>query len=185
MSNFLSGSKCYRVIAKLGTATDTLDSTGNITSSCDCSQISLEKLDMHLSEFRGDIMQLPPMYSALKHNGKRLYQLAREGVEVERELRPVTVYNIRLLPISEPLPYFGLEVESSGGFYVRSLVSDLAISCGGLAHMTELVRTKQGMFTLADCLPQESWNFDCLLGNLEHCSKVADIDVTSLKPAVL
>ena len=140
------------------------------------------------------------MYSALHHNGERLYELARRGVEVERKARNVTFFELELLETDLTLPRFSLHIASSGGFYVRSLISDLArrwvsslelsitvlnlCSMQGRAHMTELMRTKQGPFTLEDCLAEEDWKFDAIIGHIARCSSKAGLLSASLKPAI-
>mmetsp|Transcript_3287 Transcript_3287/g.5511 ORF Transcript_3287/g.5511 Transcript_3287/m.5511 type:complete len:328 (+) Transcript_3287:64-1047(+) len=204
LGDYLAGSKGYRANVLLGTATDTLDSTGNVTATVDCSHIAISHIADGLQNFRGDIQQMPPMYSALKRDGKKLYELAREGIEVERKLRNVTVYNLNIVPVDTnqnvgdntltgcndssivggdsldvssygPLPVFGLDVECSGGFYVRTLIDDLCQSINGAGHMTGLVRTKQGQFMINDCLPREKWKFDNLCEHTLLCSEKAGI----------
>ena len=156
LSMYLKGSKAYRAVGLLGSEYDTMDSTGQIT----------ETVDVALGAFRGNIMQRPPAFSALRKNGKRLYELARKGEIVEVEPRPVQVDLLNLVPAEEeagqvlPWPHFGLEIECQGGTYVRSLISDLARAVGARAHMTALVRTKQGPFFLTDCVPEEVWRND-------------------------
>jgi tRNA pseudouridine55 synthase len=193
MGEYLSGSKAYHAVAKLGEETDTLDCTGVVTAAVDCAHINENILNDALQSYRGQISQMPPMFSALKKDGKKLYELAREGIEVERQPRNVTVYSLQLLPRynedwlhpedSQPveLPYFGLNVECSGGFYVRSLISDLGKSCGGRAHMTALRRVKQGQFELQTCLPQTQWNFEDICLAIAKSSAGAGLPV--LKPA--
>lgn len=173
----LKGSKGYRAVGKIGEATDTLDSTGNVTISMedqDISAILLADIENALPAFRGDILQIPPMFSALKKDGQRLYKLAREGIEVEREARPVTVYGLKLhheatLNTGQKieLPQFCLDIECSGGFYVRTLLADVAESINSVAHMTYLLRTKQGDFTLDDCIKEEDWNFEKILEKIK------------------
>jgi len=173
MNDYLSGSKGYRASALLGTAMDTLDSTGNVTRTMDCSHVTKEMLDAALPQFRGDILQMPPMFSALKRNGKKLYELAREGIEVERESRPVTVYSLETGDCA--LPHFDLHVECSGGFYVRSLIDDLSVAVAGAGHMTALVRTKQGSFTVEDSLREDKWDFDEICKHIVKCSEMVGI----------
>lgn len=183
MGDYLAGSKMYRTVGRLGTEYDTMDCTGTVINTIDCSHITLEALETKLSTFRGNILQVPPMFSALKRNGTPMYELARDGIVVEREARPVTVYNLELAS-PKNLPYFGLNIECSGGFYVRSLISDLAKSCDGCAHMTGLIRVKQGPFELSDCLSQKDWNFDAIREHIHTCSKKANINSYGLRPAV-
>lgn len=114
---------------------DTQDSSGNVTESMDCSHITVDALKGVIGSFQGEILQTPPMYSALKHKGQKLYDLARKGIEVEREARRVHVYNLELsVPLE--LPDFVVRVDCGGGLYVRTLIVDLARACGGRAHMT-------------------------------------------------
>lgn len=182
MADFLSGSKGYLASALLGSETDTLDSTGEIVEEIGYDHVTIPILEAEAMKFQGNILQMPPMYSALKRDGKKLYELARQGIEVEREPRPVTVYNLKV--IEETLPNFGLAVECSGGFYVRSLISDLAKSCGSRAHMTSLRRTKQGVFTLDDCIMKENWDFDNICEGIIRCSEKAGLDSSKMKSAI-
>ena len=194
MSSYLEGSKGYQAVAMLGQETDTLDNTGTVVETVYCSSIDLRMLDAGLEQFRGDIMQVPPMYSALKRDGKKLYELARQGIEVEREARNVTVYSLQMMPEFQEdiqglkkrpllLPSFGLSVQSSGGFYVRSLISDLARACGGRAHMTDLLRVKQGPFEIADCLTEPEWVFDSICERIISTSTKAGLEPLTMKPA--
>lgn len=129
------------------------------------------------------------MYSALKRDGKKLYDLARQGLEVEREARPVTVYSLELQTSADsfgtmPLfPEFGLDIECSGGFYVRTVIADLARACHTRGHMTQLLRTKQGPFTVDDCITQDRWNFREICDHIVRSSDLAGIDSASLPPA--
>lgn len=158
MGDYLAGSKAYKAVARLGEEMDTLDSTGSITEMIDSTHVTATQLQAAMESFRGNITQVPPMFSALKKDGKKLYELARAGIEVERESRQVTVYHLSLTQDSFNPPYFGLDVSCSGGFYVRSLISDLARACNARAHMTSLLRTQQGPFTLPDCLHEKQFS---------------------------
>lgn len=178
LSNYLSGSKGYTAVGLLGTAFDTLDITGKETSTASYDHVTTKALDDALSQFRGDIKQLPPMYSALKSKGKRLYELAREGVEVERELRDVSVYSLELLP-NRKLPEFELQIECSGGFYVRSLIADVSTAVNTVGCMSELVRTKQAMFHVSDCLHQEDWTTEKLSEHIVRSNALVEKNVAS------
>ncbi len=123
MREFLVGSKKYRASALLGVETDTQDSTGTISSTADVDHVTFEMLKNVLPKFLGNIEQVPPMYSALKINGKKLCDLARKGEIVKRRPRPVVVHSIQLTSTPEDLPSFDIEVECSGGTYVRTLIS--------------------------------------------------------------
>ncbi|XP_052570103.1 pseudouridylate synthase TRUB1 isoform X6 [Peromyscus californicus insignis] len=124
LSSMLSGSKRYIAIGELGKATDTLDATGKVTDEKPYDKITHEDIEGILQKFTGNIMQVPPLYSALKKDGQRLSALVKRGEVVEaRPARLVTVYSISLLRFQPPL--FTLDVECGGGFYIRSLVSDI------------------------------------------------------------
>lgn len=185
LSSYLTGSKGYRAVAKLGVATDSLDTEGKVVATADASHVTPELLREALPHFRGDIQQIPPMFSALRKNGTRLYDLARKGEVVEREPRNVTVYRLELVTTSDqsemghspellvPPEGFVLDIECSGGFYVRTVIDDLAKKVNSLAHMTALLRTKQGVFTLRDCLPADlkMWTLENIAHNLRHCER--------------
>ncbi|MDY6917770.1 MAG: tRNA pseudouridine(55) synthase TruB [Chloroflexota bacterium] len=140
--------KTYIAEMELGVVTDTYDADGRVTRRVDCSHVTREQVEQALPAFRGSILQKPPMYSAVKHQGKRLYELARAGIEVERELRTAEVFRLELLDWQPPL--CTVEVECGKGTYVRSLAHDLgqAVGCG--AHVKKLVRTRNGLFDIRD-----------------------------------
>lgn len=143
-SYLLDADKHYRVRARLGERTDTGDSEGKIVEQTDARPESRETLAAAMQGFVGDIEQIPPMYSALRHKGKRLYELAREGVEVEREPRPIHIYSLHLTDFDADS--FGFAVHCSKGTYVRTLAEDIAAAVGSLAHVIELRRTGAGPF---------------------------------------
>ncbi|MEY6432489.1 tRNA pseudouridine(55) synthase TruB [Thioalkalicoccus limnaeus] len=140
----LDADKHYRVRVRLGETTTTADAEGEITARAPTDQVTEEGLRAVLERFVGQIEQLPPMYSAVKHRGERLYKLARQGVEVEREPRVVTLFSI-VLRVFE-LPDFEIDVHCSKGTYVRSLAEDIgqALGCGG--HVVALRRTGVGPY---------------------------------------
>ncbi|MBQ1596867.1 MAG: tRNA pseudouridine(55) synthase TruB, partial [Clostridia bacterium] len=148
----LTTPKQYRAVMKLGVVTDTLDLTGTVLETRDVSAGREEVLSA-LGRFRGDILQVPPMYSALKKDGVRLYDLARQGVEVEREARPVTIFELELLPdgtdgTDPSAGEYVLDVTCSGGTYIRTLIDDIGATLGCGASMAALLRTQVGVFTL-------------------------------------
>lgn len=143
--------KSYLAGFKLGIAADTLDITGKITDRTD-KKLVLSDLEEVLPRFKGSISQLPPMYSAVQVGGKRLYDLARQGIEVEREPRQVEIYHISLKSFDENTQEGSLEVSCSKGTYIRSLIDDIAKAAGSLGVMTSLVRTSSQGFMLKDCL---------------------------------
>ena len=139
----LNADKQYEVTAKLGVCTTTGDSEGEVLAEYSLPVLDIKTVETVLENFIGSQQQLPPMYSALKHNGKPLYQYARQGVTIERELRPITLYSIKLLALSDD--NISLQVHCSKGTYIRTLVEDIAkaLNCGG-AHVTALRRTRIG-----------------------------------------
>lgn len=138
----LNAPKCYDVIARLGSRTDTADADGDVIETLDWSHVDLHRVAGVLPGFIGDIEQVPPMYSALKHEGKRLYALAREGRTVERPPRVVTIYSLE----SNGLDGcdLALRVCCSKGTYVRTLVEDIAAALDTVAHVARLRRVSAG-----------------------------------------
>jgi len=145
------GDKAYDAVLKLGETTDTLDAQGTVLERRPVPPLSAERLDEVLSRFRGPQLQTPPMYSAVKQGGKRLYELAREGKEVERAARPVTVHRLELRDFSSD--GLTLSVECSKGFFVRTLAAEIGEALGCGAHIAALRRTRSGPFALRHALP--------------------------------
>ncbi len=157
--------KCYEGTITLGITTDTLDASGNITNIIDTSGVDLEQIQHVCKTFIGEIEQIPPMVSALKVNGKRLYSIARQGKTIDRKSRRVQIYEFDVKRIYyDKEPKFGLQnlfakfdfrLKCSKGTYVRSLAEDIgnAIGCG--AHLSRLIRTESGIFNIKDSLPLE------------------------------
>jgi len=146
----LDAHKTYRVTAKLGVATDTGDAEGTETEQMDVPDYSVEQWREVLAGFMGDTTQIPPMYSALKKDGKRLYELARKGETVERAPRPVHIDAIELLEAAGTRLVF--RVHCSKGTYIRVLVEDIAKVAGTVAHTARLHREDVGDFQAADML---------------------------------
>lgn len=142
----LDHTKAYRAVLKLGARTDTGDVTGTVLRS-EQTAVTEEQLKAVLPRFTGDIMQTPPMYSAVKVNGSPLYKLARQGVTVERKARPVTIHRLEVTG-QEGEQDFVLEVDCSKGTYVRTLVEDLGEALGVPATLAGLRRTRAGVFGL-------------------------------------
>ena len=134
----LDADKTYRVTAKLGSATDTGDATGAVIGTAEVPAMTADDWDTILQGFHGESLQIPPMYSALKKDGKRLYELARKGETVEREPRPIRIDSIELLEAAGARLVF--RVRCSKGTYVRSLVEDIARAAGTVAHTARLHR---------------------------------------------
>ncbi len=138
--------KTYTAEVVLGTATSTLDSSGDVTGEWDMSAVTLDDVRGVAATLTGDILQVPPMVSALKIGGKRLHDLARQGIEVEREARPVTVHRFEVENVDEAGGVFAVEVECSSGTYIRTLAADVGAALGGGAHLRNLRRTAIGSF---------------------------------------
>ena len=154
MEYLVDGRKVYRATFTLGAATDTYDALGEVTDRGDASGVTREDVEALLPGFTGAITQQPPMYSAVKHEGKRLYDLAREGIEVDRPARDVVVHSIDILGWTTPT--VELEVTCGRGFYMRTLAHDLGVALGCYAHLSALVRTSAGPFALVDAhAPEE------------------------------
>jgi len=145
--------KEYVGTVRLGIETDTYDAAGRQLQSRAVPPLTAADLDAALDAFRGEIRQVPPMYSALKRDGRPLYKLAREGQTVEREARTVTVRELELLQTD--LPRLRLRVLCTRGTYIRSLAHDLGVALGCGAHLESLERTRSGPYRSADALPLE------------------------------
>jgi tRNA pseudouridine55 synthase len=167
----LDASKTYLAEARLGQATTTGDIEGEVTEQQPAPQVGLAEVRSVLARFRGRIEQVPPMYSALKHQGQPLYRLARAGQEVKREPRTVTIHRIEAVLWESPVLTF--RVECSKGTYVRTLAEDIAREMGSCAHLTALRRLSVGPFGEADMLG---------LDDLEPLAEAGTLDETLLAP---
>lgn len=139
--------KTYTGVIVLGTSTTTLDASGDVTGTWEMGTVELDDVRAAAAALTGDILQVPPMVSAIQVGGRRLHELAREGIEVERAARPVTVHRFE---VGEPLSpgRFPIEVTCSSGTYIRSLAADVGTALGGGAHLRDLRRTAIGSFTV-------------------------------------
>jgi tRNA pseudouridine55 synthase len=163
--DLLEADKTYETVVHLGVETTTGDTEGDIVARCEPA-VSREQVEAVLDRFRGDIDQIPPMYSALKRDGKPLYEYAREGITLEREARKVRIHALELLDLT--LPYLTLRVTCTKGTYIRVLGQDIgaALACG--AHLRALRRIGVGSLTLAGAV------------TLEQLAAVAEADRTQL-----
>lgn len=143
-------SKTYQTVILLGKTTDTQDISGEVLSQGSIEHIDNDVVKRCIGGFVGDYLQVPPMYSALKVNGKKLYELARQGIEVERKARPVVIHEIKILEMN--LPRIRMEVSCSKGTYIRTLCHDIGQKLGCGACMEELIRTKASCFDLSHSL---------------------------------
>ncbi len=144
----LNADKSYHATVKLGDETDTMDRTGTVTSTIPVPKFTFAEIDRVLQSFQGEWMQTPPMYSAKKIQGVRLYELARQNISVRREPIAVQLHELKLLSYNEP--YIEFEVHCSKGTYIRSLAAELGTRLGTAAHLAELRRLTCGNFTLEE-----------------------------------
>lgn len=168
--------KSYRAVCQLGVDTDTQDMSGTVLETRSYEEVTLERLQQVLESFRGDILQIPPMYSALKVNGKKLYELAREGKTVERKPRPVRIIRLELVETDLTQGRFTLDVTCSKGTYIRTLCHDIGEKLGCLASMESLVRTKVDCFCLEDALSLEQIQELAVQGEDALLPKVHSVD---------
>ncbi|MCB2288350.1 tRNA pseudouridine(55) synthase TruB [Clostridium sp. CS001] len=161
--------KIYETELKLGVITDTYDKEGKILKESDVNS-SEEEIIQAINSFVGEIKQVPPMYSALKVNGKKLYELARAGIEIERQARPITIYQIDISSIN--IPFVKFKVKCSKGTYIRSLCYDIGelLNCGGM--MWNLQRIATGQFHLEDTINIEDLNTENINENLMPIEKI-------------
>lgn len=157
LAEYITGEdKAYRAEITFGITTDTEDSFGEVTGEKEAAHLTRGDVAYVLPRFQGEIMQVPPMVSAVKVGGKRLYELAREGVAIERQARPVTIHRLQLLAFRPgPRPVVYLDVVCSKGTYIRTLAADIGDALGVGAHMSYLVRTRSGSFTLSEAATLE------------------------------
>ncbi|MCM8529885.1 MAG: tRNA pseudouridine(55) synthase TruB [Lentisphaeraceae bacterium] len=145
--------KVYRTKMALGASTSSHDADGDVVEEKSADHVTKEDVETVFGEYTGDQMQIPPMVSAVKKGGKKLYELARKGIEIERDPRKITIHELVLDDIS--LPEISFTVDCSKGTYVRTICHDLAIKLSTLGHMTNLVRLKSGDFDLKDAYQVE------------------------------
>ena len=183
MEDVVGGSKSYLASIELGVSTDTYDALGEVVERQGASGISLADIRGAIPAFTGDILQVPPMYSALKRDGKRLYDLARAGIEVEREARPVTVYGITLQDWTPP--FATIQVDCGKGFYMRSLANDLGqtLGCGG--NLKTLTRLKSGAFAAEETLSLDEVEERFADGSWREVVHSPDIAIRNLRAIIV
>ena len=140
--------KSYRVELRFGIKTDTADDRGSAIETSTVYRPSSKELETVLSKFTGSLMQIPPMYSAVRHDGKKLYQLARAGLTIEREPRPIAIYKLDI--VYQEDDYLVLDVECSKGTFIRTLCEDIAAALGMCGTVSFLLRTRSGKFTVSE-----------------------------------
>lgn len=153
VSEYLLGhDKAYRATIRLGVETNTYDADGEVVATHDAN-IERAEVERALAQFTGEIQQVPPMYSAIKREGQKLYELARQGIEIEREARSVIVHSIELRDYQAP--DVTIDVRCSAGTYIRSIAHDLGAALGTGGHLIDLRRTAAGPFTIEQAIPLE------------------------------
>lgn len=164
----------------LGTETDSLDADGVVTATHDMDQVTDEAVRAAAASLTGPIEQIPPMVSAVKIDGRRLHEIAREGREIERDPRPVIVYRFDVEPAAEP-GVWRCEVDCSSGTYVRTLAADVGTLLGGGAHLRALRRTAVGDFTLDDAGSVEAPNLLPIGAAVSHLPSVGVVDEVAIE----
>jgi tRNA pseudouridine55 synthase len=183
VEHVVSARKSYRATIRLGAATDSFDSEGEVTAEGDPSGVTYEQVQTALQGFVGEIQQLPPMFSALKHKGQPLYRYARAGETVERTERTVSVYSLDLLDFETPLVQIDLEVGK--GTYVRTIAHDLGEQLGCHGHLQSLTRTRSGPFTVENAVTLAQFEEAAASGNWEDHVYPADWVLESWHAALL
>ena len=166
---YLDDDKAYTGTIQLGSSTTTYDLEGEEVNFSD-KKVTLNEIEAALDKFRGEIEQLPPIYSAIKVNGKKLYEYAREGKEVKIEPRGVNISNLRILNFYPETRQVELHIECSKGTYIRSIANDLGEELGTYGHLVKLVRVKAGMFEVNNAV------------SLEHIQTKEDVEKLLIAP---
>ena len=170
--------KCYRAGILLGTKTDTLDLSGTVLEKNNV-DLPEEKVREVVKSFEGDSMQIPPMYSAISVNGQRLYSLARQGIEIERKARPITIYSIDIVSIS--LPHVVIDVHCSKGTYIRSLAADIGEALGVGGTIESLERTRCGSFSIENSVTPDELISLCEKGEAQSVILPVDSFFSNLR----
>ncbi|MFC1855111.1 tRNA pseudouridine(55) synthase TruB [Thermodesulfobacteriota bacterium] len=181
ISYFLDSDKGYIAKLKLGEKTDSYDLTGEIIESNKDFSLTKEAFIETLNEFKGKTLQTPPMHSAKKVNGQRLYKLARKGIEIERGKVEINITELDLVEYS--LPYVTIKVACKKGTYIRSLANDIGDKLGSYAHLVELTRTKSGHFSIDDAYTLDELEAEKEDGKLSECLTSLN-DALSFMPSV-
>ncbi len=183
MEYIIDTPKTYRMTVQLGVSTNTYDAQGEVTRERDASGITCDQVERTLERFRGMIQQTPPMYSALKRDGKRLYELARAGLEVERQPRSVEMFSLQV--VSCNLPVVVIDAECGRGAYMRSLAHDLGEALGVGAHLSALTRTSHGPFKASEAITLERFEELCEAGTWESALMPLDAVLSGMRAVQL
>ncbi|XP_077992691.1 pseudouridylate synthase TRUB1-like [Glandiceps talaboti] len=176
LTTYLKGNKRYLGCGCLGIATETYDSYGQVTEDGSFDHVTQDKLEDVLKLFVGNIMQVPPIYSALKVDGQMMSRLASRGLPVKaKPARPVHIHSIQCIGFDPP--QFTLDVHCGGGVYIRSLMHDIGKALNSCAYMSSLVRTQQGPFILSKhALPEDEWTLQNIKQSLEQWHNMSIVD---------
>ena len=175
--------KAYLAVLRLGIATDTFDREGQTTHRGTTDNITITKIQETLAKFKGLIMQTPPSYSALKHNGRRYYELARAGLPVNPKPRRVEISKIEIVDVQIPL--LTIKVECSKGTYIRSLAQDIGTELGCYAHLINLTRLRCGLFSIETALPMDQISNAQRDGQLESLLYAIDAPLTDMDTLIV
>jgi tRNA pseudouridine55 synthase len=173
--------KTYRTVMTFGASTSSHDADGDIIEEKSVDHLTEENVRSALEAYQGEQLQIPPMVSAVKKNGKKLYELARKGIEIEREPRKITIHDLIIHSID--LPEVEFTLDCSKGTYVRTVCHDLAISLGTVGHMSSLVREKSGGFDLKDACEvadMKQWEIDDILKRIIPIAQVVQSKLSEL-----
>ena len=162
---YLNDDKAYEAIIQLGSSTTTYDLEGEISNKSE-KKVDINDVKKALLNFIGDIEQKPPIYSAIKINGKKLYDYARSGQDIELPTRQVTIYKLELLEFNEELQQIKVLIECSKGTYIRSIANDLGETLGTFGHLTKLIRVKAGKFLLEDSIDLDNIDYEKVTNSL-------------------
>jgi len=183
MDHLIDSTKLYQTEIVLGITTDTFDIAGTILEENDISSINLEMINNTLDNFKGTIYQVPPMYSALKSQGTRLYQYARAGIEIQRAPREVRVLNLQIHEWNPPI--LNLQIECGRGVYIRSLAHDLGQSLGCGAHIKTLMRLRTGPFSIEQAISPEDLESHTKSDSWTQCLFPTDYVIGHLRVAMV
>ena len=175
----IDAKKTYRAEVEFGKTTDTYDGSGKVIYQGDALGIDIRKIEQALAQFRGNVEQVPPIYSAVKHRGQPLYRLARAGIAIQPKSRKVTIH--RLVLVSWKTPFVTLEIECSKGTYIRSLANDLGEALGCGAYLKNLVRTRYGIFDIKDAISLTQLEEACREGDWQRYIYPIDSVLESMK----
>mmetsp|Transcript_16076 Transcript_16076/g.25021 ORF Transcript_16076/g.25021 Transcript_16076/m.25021 type:complete len:338 (+) Transcript_16076:71-1084(+) len=175
MQGYLTGSKMYTAVGEFGFETNTLDMEGNVTKTGAFDHITMDSIDGVLPSLTGTIMQIPPIFSAIRKGGKKLYKEARAGKtadDIEIEPREVEVHLLELINRDQhQIPKFEIRMECGGGTYVRSIIRDIGYKLNTVATTCVLTRVKSGQFTLEGCIKRDDWDADKIYAAIDKINE--------------